>query len=534
VDFGAFPDPPSPLFRDYVAGAPKIQAFFDGARWDLEAVLTAAPLTLRRPLPHAEAATILVRQQRERGAEQAAEAAARLADPEATAVVTGQQPALFGGPLYVLFKAIAAVKLAAVIAQRRRRPVLPIFWVAGDDHDFAEIRSVSVLDAAGGLHILRYAPAREPAGEPAVRILLDETIGALLDELGRRIPDNLHRDELLGLLRECYRPGVSLAAAFARFLSRLLPDLVILDPTDPAFKTLMAPVMGRELDRSPTSRLAAQVGPKLLAAGYHQQVPVRPGFLNLFLLEDGQRRALGTTDGAIEVRGTGKSLERAELERRLAADPALFSPGALLRPLAQDHVLPTVAYVGGPAEIAYHAQIRPCYPAFGIPCPILVPRPSVTLLEPAQARAFEAEGLSLPDLQGDPDALVARWAREANPQVEDAFARAEQAVSRELTAVGEALGSLDETLRGAAEAARGRALHAVETLHEKALRALKKRDQVRAERIRRTRDALFPGGSWQERGLGLVHPLARHGLALIGELRERLELWARGHQVIDL
>jgi len=215
-------------------------------------------------------------------------------------------------------------------------------------------------------------------------------------------------------------------------------------------------------------------------------------------------------------------------------DPAPWSPGVLLRPLAQDQLLPTAGYVGGPAEIAYHAQIGPSYAHFGIPRPPLLPRPGVTLVEPAQARVLEAEGLSLSDLQGDPEALVGRWAREASPEIESAFARARESMERDLLDIENKLGALDPTLKAAADAARGRALHQVETLHEKATRALKKRDQVRADRIRRTRDALFPGGAFQERGLGLIGLLCRHGVEVVGGVAERLDPWAKGHQVISL
>jgi uncharacterized protein YllA (UPF0747 family) len=205
-----------------------------------------------------------------------------------------------------------------------------------------------------------------------------------------------------------------------------------------------------------------------------------------------------------------------------------------LRPIVQDALLPTAAYVGGPAEIAYHAQIVPSYAHFGVTRPVLLPRPSATILEPAQARALEAERWKLTDLQDDPEALVARWAKEAYPEVEGAFARARAAVERELRAVEETLGALDPTLRGAADATRGRALHPIEALHEKALRALKKRDQTRADRLRRTRDALLPGGALQERGLSFIGLLARHGVPLLADLEKRLDPWARGHQVIPL
>ncbi|HEX9203806.1 MAG TPA: bacillithiol biosynthesis BshC, partial [Vicinamibacteria bacterium] len=256
--------------------------------------------------------------------------------------------------------------------------------------------------------------------------------------------------------------------------------------------------------------------------------------LNLFVYLEGERRAMGWENGIIEVRGLGRKMPVADAQRILENDPAALSAGVLLRPLSQDHLLPTAAYVGGPAEIAYHAQIGPSYAHFGIPRPVLLPRPSLTLVEPSQARALEAEGLKLADLETDPEGLVARWAREAYPDVEAAFARARESLEREMDAVEERLAALDPTLRAAADAARGRALHQIESLHEKSVRALKKRDQTRADRLRRTRDALFPGGSFQERGLGLVSVLARHGRSLIDDVESRMDPFAQGHQVLYL
>jgi uncharacterized protein YllA (UPF0747 family) len=158
----------------------------------------------------------------------------------------------------------------------------------------------------------------------------------------------------------------------------------------------------------------------------------------------------------------------------------------------------------------------------------------VTLVEPAQARALEADEISLPDLQSDPQGLLSRWARQDYPEVDVAFDRARKAIEKEMAAVEEILGALDPTLKAAADGARGRALHQVETLQEKAMRALKKRDQSRADRLRRTRDALMPGGSFQERGLGLVNLLARHGVAIVEDIGQRIDPFARGHQVIYL
>jgi bacillithiol biosynthesis cysteine-adding enzyme BshC len=519
-EFGAFQQPTSPLFRDYLEGSSRVAPFFDGGRWDAEALARSAEAASRVDHPRAAVAESLERQQRARGANVAAERATLLGQGAAVAVVTGQQPGLFGGPLYVLYKALGALKTARFL-QSRGRPAVAVFWVAADDHDFAEVRSASVIDEAGQIRTLRYTPHREPIGQPAWKIALDETMAGLVAELGQSLPASPFRDEIVARVAECYCPGETLSGAFARLLSALLPELVVLDPADPALKALSVPPLAREIrEGSPTSRLAMEAGRALLAAGYHQQVPVRPGFLNLFVYLDGERRALGAVNGQVEVRGVGRKMPVEEAVKLLETEPERWSPGVLLRPLVQDTLLPTAGYVGGPAEIAYHAQIGPSYAHFALPRPVLLPRPSLTLVEPAQARALEAEQLKLTDLEADPEGLLSQWAREAYPDVEAAFARTREAIDREMGTVETTLAALDPTLRAAADAARGRTLHQVETLHEKAIRALKKRDQTRAERLRRTRDALFPGGSFQERGLGFVGILARHGLGLIPQIEK--------------
>ncbi len=534
VPFEAFHQPLSPLFLDYLGGEAAVKPFLPGS-FSLDGVLEAAERTVAHPRSREALARALARQQEERGAPRAAERARALALPDSVAVVTGQQAGLFGGPLFVLHKALATLEVSRQLTERRGRPAVPVFWVASEDHDFAEVRTACVLDSSGAIRDFRYSPRVEPAGQPAFEIELDETIERLVNELGESLAASPSRDEIVGIVRDCYRPGETLSGAFARLLSRLLPELVVLDPSDPALKQLMAPVLSREIrERSPSSRLALEAGQALLEAGYHQQVPVRSGFLNLFVLMEGGRRALALSDDGVEVRGLGRHLALAEAARLVEDEPRLWSANALLRPIAQDAMLPTAAYVGGPAEIAYHAQIGSAYEHFGVPRPALVFRPSVTLVEPAQARALEAEGLTLPDLAEDPEAIVARWAREAYPDVEAAFSRTRASIERDMGEVEATLAALDPTLRAATASARGRTLHQVDGLHEKAMRALKKRDQGRASRLRRTRDALFPGGSFQERGLGHIGALARHGLALVGELQQRVDPFARGHQVVRL
>jgi len=535
LTYESLDQPLSPLFLDYLSGRERALPFLGSDGFGLDAILGAAERTAGASHPRSEVARVLVRQQEARSSPAAAERARALGEPGSVVVVTGQQAGLFGGPLFVLLKAVATVEVARRLQERRQRPVVPVFWVASDDHDFAEVRSISVLDTGFTLRTLRYTPRHEPIGQPASAIELDDTIVGVVEELGRSLAAGIGRDEVMEAVAACYRPGETLAGAFGRLVARLLPELVVLDPADPELKALAVPVLARELrESSPLSRLAIEAGRRLLEAGYHQQVPVRPGFLHLFVVAEGQRRALALSNGTVEVRGTRERLSLDQALARLESKPEAWSPGALLRPLVQDWLLPTAAYVGGPAEVAYHAQIAAAYAHFGVPRPVILPRPSLTLLEPQQARTLQAERLDIAELVSDPEGLVTRWAREDYPDVESAFARTREAIEREMVALEETLGRHDPTLRAAAAAARGRAVHPVLALHEKALRALKKRDQGRAERLRRTRDALFPGGALQERGVGLVSPLARHGVALLELLRERLDFFARGHQVVRL
>ena len=292
----------------------------------------------------------------------------------------------------------------------------------------------------------------------------------------------------------------------------------------------MLPVLTRELaEGSPSSRLALEAGRALLSAGYHQQVPVRSGFLNLFAIVDGQRRALAARSDIIEVRGTRERWPLAEALERLEREPRAWSPGALLRPLVQDALLPTAAYVAGPAEIAYHAQIGSAYAHFGVPRPV-----AVAATQPDAGRAgagARARGRAA-DARRPGRAIPSAWSRAGRARTTPTSRRPSPKRARRSSA------SWAPSRRCSARTTRrcgrprrpradGRSTRSG-GLHEKALRALKKRDQGRADRLRRTRDVLLPGGSLQERGLGLIGLVGRHGRAILPMLEERLQPFARG------
>jgi len=533
ISFDALKQPLSPLFRDYFASRGKASDFYP-LGFSREDMARAAATTAAFAHPRREVAEALAREQPE--GSQARKNAEALQDPKTLAVVTGQQAVLFGGPLYVLYKALAAMELARHMSESLKTTVVPVFWVASDDHDFAEIRATTHMDGNSELKTLRYEPAVEPNLQPASTIILDRTIDPLAKSVRDLLPASPWRDEVCDAMVAAYQPGDSISGAFSKLLQHFLPGLVIMDPAVKALKALMRPVIDREIaELSPTSRLAAGIGEKLLAAGYHQQVPVRAsGFLNLFLVTGGKRRALGVSERGVEGRGGNLVMSKEELLARIAASPEDASPGVMLRPLVQDYLLPTIAYIGGPAEVAYHAQIGPSYAHFGVPRPVIFPRPSFSLVDAATARAMEAEGLSFEELQTDTETLLARAAREANPEVGRSFADSRAAVEAAFGGVEATLAKLDPTLRGAVQSALGRALHQMEGLQEKALRTMKRQDATRAERMRRTRDFIFPGGALQERGVSWISLLAKYGPPIIDDIRRHMDPWAKGHQVLPI
>ena len=496
--------------------------------------------------PARAVAEALVRQQearerRERGERARGPGRAR----GAVAIVTGQQAGLFGGPLFVLLKAARDDRGRRAGSRRSAgRPVVPVFWVASDDHDFAEIRSTSVIDDAG--RAAHACATRRSASRSASRpraIVLDDTHHRPRRRAGARPArrPSSRDDGLRGASRSATRPGETLSGAFARLVSRLLPELVVLDPADPALKALAAPVLARELREALARRRASpsRRASGCSAAGYHQQVPVRPGFLNLFVVVDGQRRALALR----ERRRRDPRHARADVRsrtplRRLERDPA---PGARARSCArssQDCAAADRAptWAGRPRSRTTRRSC-PSYAHFGIPRPRSCPGPSVDPRRAAAgARARRRAAHASSTSSGDPEALVARWAREAYPEVEAAFARAREAIEREMGG-GRGGARARSTRRCAPPPTRPGAARCTRSRGSTRRRCARSRSATRGARTacgaRATR--CCPAARCRSAASGssaLLGPPRRGARRRCS--RERLDPFARGHQVIRL
>jgi len=540
--FAQLPNLPA-LFLDFLSEFEKLADVYRGGRLllplsteDVAELRESARQVAARVRRREELCRILREQNMRWGGSEAALANIReLAEPEAVAVVTGQQAGLFTGPLLTLYKAWTALHVSRSLRAQGIRAV-PIFWIHSEDHDLAEATDCGVLGRDGHWVNLRYPISPEEEGRPISAIALDERIGVVLDELLRALPDSEFLPEIEALLRTAYVPGFSLVEAFARMMARLSADmgLVLLDPSDERIKRLTAGVLERAAREWP--RLLQAFGARsehLKAQGYRPQIHPDRGRAFLFRLEQGRRCPLLWDGDRFVLRPTGTTFTMTDLLREIADDPARFSPNVALRPIVQDALLPTLTYVGGPSEIAYFAQLGPMYEVLDLPMPRLCPRLSVTLVEPRAARLLEKYGLALTDLFAGADTVSRRLIeRTLDADQAQRFEDAHRAVTEALQRLRPLLRAADPTLERPLDRAEEMMRRQMETLRERYLQACARRENTLLRHAQRLVLALAPHGSLQERRMNALYFLARYGDRFLRVVRDAIGLENSTHQVL--
>jgi bacillithiol biosynthesis cysteine-adding enzyme BshC len=499
-----------------------------------DAIIRVTRAGPRHPRPLAEA---VVAQLDGRGAPvQALDAARLLARPETVAIVTGQQAGLFGGPLYTLLKAVTAIQRARQVSADHRVPVVPVFWVEGDDHDWQEVRSTTVLDGDGTVRTIALSDLEGAGQRPVSSLRLDDGIEAAIADLGAALAPTEFTPALLDDLGRCYGRGTGVADACARWIDRLLGSegLVVVDASDPALKRLAADVFAREL-REPglVTRLAREGGQRMRALGHEPQVDPDDAATGVFYLGDGARRPVRRRGDALIIGDERRA--PSDLAAEAEASPERFSPNVLLRPLVQDRIFPTVAYVGGPSELAYQAQLREAYVAFGVAAPLLESRATATLLDAAAARFLDRSGLSFDALQAqDESALNTLLANALPAGVESALEALDRQVAERIADVRDGAVRVDPTLAGAADTTLTRIREVVRTLHGKIVQAAKRKDETLRRQFHRTRALAFPDGVPQERRLGVAFAVNRYGPTIGRRLIDALPADSGRHYLLVL
>jgi bacillithiol synthase len=448
----------------------------------------------------------------------------RLGQPGSVAVVTGQQVGLFSGPAYTIYKALHAAKLAQWLTANGL-PAAPVFWLATEDHDFAEVNHVWVFN--DGHRPARVETARSAAAQPVGGVTLP---APPVDELRAAMEGLPFRDEVVELVEETYRPGAAMGDAFGALLRRILRDFDILhvDPMLPAFRELAAPAMRRAVELAPEiSGRVMKRGHELAAAGYHVQVHVENQTSFVFLLENGKRLAL-RRDGS-DFMQNGRRLSARELMDR--ADS--LSPNALLRPVVQDSMLPTVAYVGGGAEIAYLAQSEVIYESLLGRMPVAVPRCGFTIIDGRSRRLMERYGLGLPDFFHGEEALRERIAsRLVPPTLTNALQEAGSTAKAALARLRGEISQLDPTLARSLDRSTRKIEYQFEKIARKAGREALARDARAARDAASLYGLIYPERHLQERLYSILPFLAQHGLDLIPRIYDSIQLDCPDHQIL--
>jgi bacillithiol biosynthesis cysteine-adding enzyme BshC len=464
---------------------------------------------------------------------------ARLREADCLAVVSGQQAGLFTGPLYTIYKALSAVKLAGCLTQRGTAAV-PVFWIATEDHDFAEVATAEFIGCDCRLASVGVPPAMHAENEPVGSVRLDDSIGETIKRLLDVLPSTEFIPEIESLLRETWKPGTGYGEAFARMMTRILGryGLILLDPLDASLKQLAAPLYAEAARHAPLIASAlVERSRELEAAGYHAQVATSENAFPLFLhTENGTRHAVTrTSDGHYKMKNTREEYTAEELSLMAEREPQKFSPNVTLRAVVQDYLLPTVAYFGGAAEIAYFAQTAEVYRVLSRPATPILPRASLTVVERHTWRTLERYGLSLSDLFEGVDAVLARVVEEhLGTETAQTFDRTEESINRELNALEEQLRGVDPTLADALETGRRKINYQLEGLRSRFHRAQMGRDRAAHRQLERAFAALYPDKTLQERHINITSLLARHGSYVVNWVYDAINLGSPDHQIVYL
>ena len=454
------------------------------------------------------------------------------------AVVTGQQVGLFGGPMYTLYKAITAISLAQKLTMRfPGKNFVPVFWIEGEDHDFQEMNHVSVLDPENTPVTIEYLPGGimpEKNVGAVGEMVFDETIRGTIDRLETALAKSEYTASILSALREHYTPGATFNRAFQGWMGRMLPGtgLVFLSPNEPRLKKLLSPLFAQEIREYPRiSQMVIQRSAEL-EKRYHAQV--KPKSINLFLFHKGGRYLIEPRETDFSLKGTRAFFTREQLLQMAVETPEQFSPNVVLRPLCQDMLLPTVSYVGGPSEVAYHAQLGPVYEALGTVQPVIYPRASVSLIQTNLLRAMEKYGLEIPEFLGDTGKVTQKVVEQISEIKLDAlFAEVTKNLHDALGELKFGLHEVDPTLLGALENVSSKIDVNIGVLREKSVAAQKRRNETAVRQIEKAASGLLPSGSLQERELTPAYYMNKYGEGLGTWLLDRIDITEFKHQILQ-
>ena len=528
----------SQLFLDFQANSAKVKVFYPEKETPLKNF--AAQVLANYKIDRQELCEILIETNKSIGAgEKTFENIELLREKDCLTVITGQQAGLFSGAIYTIYKIVSAVKLADDL-RRQNVKVVPVFWIAEEDHDFAEVKRTFVLDKEGKLAEFENTPREYAENLPVGFVKLDETIGGTIEELFKSLPHTEFTGEIKTILTETYRAGDTYSTAFARLLAKLFADygLIILSPLNEKLKKLCAPIFAEAVEKSDEIVSALlEKNKELEKETYQAQVLVAKNFFPFFFQNpNGERQAMRVSeDLKIKIHNLKTEFSKSDLAAIAKNTPHNLSPNALMRPVVQDYLLPTLVYFGGAAEIAYFAQNLAIYKILNRPVTPIRHRASLTIVEAKHNRTLEKYNLTFKDLFGGEEQLRAEIVEKyLNRKTAQVFDEAEETILQQLNRLEKSLTDDEPTLAANAANRKKKILWHIGALRKKYHQAEILKNEVVERRIERLFIALLPNNSLQERTLNVVSFLNLYGTNFIKWIYEAAETDGKNHQILYL
>ncbi|HEV8537371.1 MAG TPA: bacillithiol biosynthesis cysteine-adding enzyme BshC [Bacteroidota bacterium] len=530
----------SKLYVDYISDFARVQHYFETDFHSMPGI----PKQIEQLRSHDQHRTRLVevlREQNERYGvrSKTMEHIEQLAETNAFAVVTGQQVGILGGPMYTIYKTLTAVKLAERL--REAFPdykFVPVFWLEGEDHDFEEVNKVVLLNQENIPTKIEYLINGKPLEKnlgAVGEIQFDGYLQAFFEEIRKCLPNSEFKSGLLELFERFYTTGATFGTSFARFLSTIFEDegLVFISPNDRRLKQLLSPIFQKEVQEYPrVSQLIIQRSAEL-EERYHAQIKTKA--LNLFMFHKGGRYFIEPREHDFSLKGTRHFLTKEELLGIAVETPELLSPNVALRPICQDALLPTVAYVAGPSEIAYFAQLKPVYQYFNLRMPVIYPRASVTLHEGRSQKVLEKFEVDVSEIFAHQDRIRRKVVEMVSEvKIDEMFADASKRTSELLNEMKFGLNYIDPTLLGPLESAREKFETQLTILKEKVQQAQERKHETALRQLNKATNNLMPNGNFQERELNVAHFLNKHGMGFIQRLKDQVRIDEFKHQILHI
>lgn len=468
-------------------------------------------------------------------------------------IITGQQLGILGGPFYTFYKIITAIKLALFLNQKYDEyNFIPVFWLEGDDHDFAEISSIKIFDNENNLTQITYndnLPSDENRGSIG-KLAISENINQFFDELEKNFRESEFKQKNLDFLKNIYTSGKSFSLAFSELMFHFFDKdgLILFDPQDKNVKELLKPIFLNEIKnfREHTEKLI-EVSAEL-EDEYHAQVKVRP--INLFMnYENGrylieplepsglssQEKIEEKSDKQFRLKGKRIKFSEEELINQINNFPENFSPNVLLRPICQDYLFPTSFYIGGPSEVSYFAQVMPLYELFNINSPIIYPRSSATLIEKNIQSIIERYNINLLDCFINKEKVTENILNSiSSVNIEEIFDKVSKNILDSNELLNEYIMKIDQTLNGAVERNFNKIKNHIDELKQKSFEAEKRKNETVMRQLNKIFNTIFPNNNLQEREINYFYFANKYGLDFIDFIFKELEIEKFEHQIINI